>query len=65
MDNLNIRKKVEDMSCLFCTEESVHHLFFKKKCVVEKQMWELLSEIFDRKLGNDFLSIGQLWLSHI
>jgi hypothetical protein len=28
-DNLSIRKKIEDSSCLFCSEnETVHHLFF-------------------------------------
>lgn len=34
-DNLNIRKKLDDLTCLFCTEnESVQHLFFE--CVVAK-----------------------------
>jgi hypothetical protein len=33
-------------------------------CVVAKQMWRHLSDIFDRELGSNFLSIGQLWLSN-
>jgi hypothetical protein len=60
-DNLSIRKKLDDMSCLFCSEhESVHPLFFE--CSVAKQMWVYLSEVCDREVGNDFQSIGQMWL---
>lgn len=62
-DNLNIRKRLEDLTCLFCAEnETVHHLFFD--CAVAKQMWAYMSEVFDREIGNDFLSIGQMWLSN-
>jgi hypothetical protein len=62
-DNLSIRRHVEDKSCLFCCElETVNHLFFE--CVIGKQMWSHLSEIFDRQLGIDFFSIGQLWISN-
>jgi hypothetical protein len=60
-DNLNIRKRLDDMSCLFCSEhETVHHLFFE--CAVAKQMWAYMSEVWDREVGSDFLSIGQMWL---
>ena len=53
---------MDDISCLFCTEpESVQHLFFK--CAVAKQMWVHMSEVCDRAVGMDFLSIGQMWLS--
>jgi hypothetical protein len=60
---LSIRKKLDDMTCLFCSEnESVQHLFFE--CVVAKQMWVYLSEACDRDVGQGFLSIGQMWLSN-
>jgi len=52
-DNLSIRKKLDDMTCLFCSEnESVQHLFFE--CVVAKQMWVYLSEACDRDVGQGF-----------
>jgi len=36
-DNLNIRQKLDDVRCLFCSEdESIHHLFFD--CVVSRQI---------------------------
>jgi hypothetical protein len=60
---LSIRKKLEDKSCLFCKEpESVQHLFFE--CVVAKQLWFHMSEVCDRQIGADFLSIGQMWISN-
>ena len=34
--------------CLFCSEESVQHLF---ECVVAKQCWLMISEIFNIKVG--------------
>lgn len=62
-DNLSIRRKAEEKTCLFCCElESVNHLFFD--CVVAKQLWSVMSDIFGRSLGSDFLSIGQLWISN-
>ena len=62
-DNLNIRKKLDDLTCLFCKEnESVQHLFFE--CVVAKQMWLCFSEVCDREIGQNFLPIGQLCLSN-
>lgn len=62
-DNLSVRKKVDDKTCLFCKEhESVAHLFFD--CVVAKQLWCNVSEILGRNVGLDFLSIGQMWLSN-
>ena len=59
--NLSVRKKLEDVSCLFCTEdESVHHLFFD--CVVSKQIWAIISECLDISIGDKFTSIGTMWL---
>ena len=59
--NLSVRKKLEDVSCLFCTEdESVHHLFFD--CVVSKQIWAIISECLDISIGDNFTSIGTMWL---
>ena len=61
-DNLSLRRKVEDESCLFCNEkESVFHLFFD--CVVAKQIWVYISECFGFNVGMNFESIGNMWLS--
>lgn len=46
-----------------CELESVQHLFFYY-CVVAKQLWFNISQVMDRNVGNDFLSIGQMWLSN-
>jgi hypothetical protein len=62
-DNLSIRRKVDDPSCLFCCEtETVNHLFFE--CAVAKQLWSYMSEVLSRNVGMDFLSIGQMWISN-
>jgi hypothetical protein len=62
-DNLSISRKVEDPSCLFCSEaESIQHLFFE--CVVAKQLWAVMSEVLNRQVGSDFISVGTLWLSN-
>jgi hypothetical protein len=61
-DNLSIRRKVEDDSCLFCSEkEAVLHLFFE--CVVAKQTWLHISDCFGFSVGVSFDSIGGMWLS--
>jgi hypothetical protein len=39
-DNL---EKIDDLTCLFCTERgSIHHLFFD--CVIAKRAYELVSQ---------------------
>ena len=56
-DNLSKRRKLDDVSCLFCCElESVLHLFFE--CAVATQLWCVLSDIFQVNLGGSFESIG-------
>lgn len=60
-DNLGIRREVEDKSCAM-SWKTVNNLFFE--CTIAKQLWCHLSEIFDRELGLDFLSVGQLWISN-
>jgi len=62
-DNLNIRQKLDDVRCLFCSEdESIHHLFFD--CVVSRQIWYLISECLGVNIGANFISIGIMWLSN-
>ena len=62
-DNLGIRQKVVDKSCLFCTEpESANHLLFE--CVVGKEMWNVLSECLEVDLRNDFESVAGKWICH-
>ena len=59
-DNLGLRQKIDDDTCLFCFEkESVFHLFFD--CVVAKQVWVYISVGFN--VGMNFESIGSMWLS--
>jgi len=62
-DNLGKRRKVEDVTCLFCCEtESVHHLFFD--CVVATQLWKILSTVLNANLGGSLDEIGKYWLSN-
>jgi hypothetical protein len=32
--------------------------------VVAKQLWAVMSEVLNRQVGSDFISIGTLWLSN-
>jgi hypothetical protein len=60
-DNLEKRRKLDNVMCLFCNEkESVHHLFFD--CVVARQAWLMVSEMAGFSLGGDYESIAKLWL---
>ncbi|TVU21933.1 hypothetical protein EJB05_31604, partial [Eragrostis curvula] len=55
-DNLGSKKKLNDETCLFCSEkESVFHLFFD--CVVARKMWVDISEVLDKNVGENFESI--------
>ena len=61
-ENLSKRKKLEDISCLFCSiPESVQHAFFER--VVAKQCWVEISEIVDIHLGDNLAEIEIFWLS--
>jgi hypothetical protein len=56
-DNLAKRRKLDDQSCLFCSDnESVHHLFFY--CCVARQMWYNIAEILELPVGQKFESIA-------
>jgi hypothetical protein len=61
-DNLaKKRKKMDDQSCLFCTEnESVKHLFCE--CFIAHAMWAIIYEIIALPAGADFESIAKFWL---
>lgn len=62
-DNLSIRRKVEDPTCLLCSKaETIQYLFFD--CVVAKQLWNVLSEVLDKPVVSDFVAVGSLWLSN-
>jgi hypothetical protein len=61
-DNLGKRRKVEDVTSLFCCEtESVHHLFFD--CAVATQLWKILSLILNVNLGGSIDEVGKYWPS--
>ena len=61
-DNLAKRRPVSDPSCLYCNEpETSHHLFCT--CVVATFIWDNISDIIGREIGNDFLSIARLWVA--
>ena len=54
---------MEDPTCLFCNEvESINHLFFGY--VVARQLWVVLSVVFDVQLGGSLESIGKFCLSN-
>jgi hypothetical protein len=59
-DNLGTRRKAEDSSCIFCSEESIHHLFFD--CVVAKKAWELVPHVTGVRIGVNFESLAGFWL---
>jgi hypothetical protein len=62
-DNLAKRRKVEDESCLFCSEkETIQHVFFE--CVVAKQCWSILSDIIGCRVGANMCDVGKFWLSN-
>jgi hypothetical protein len=45
-DNLEKRRNMEDLSCLFCAEkESTHHLLFD--CMIAQQAWSILAKVFN------------------
>jgi hypothetical protein len=60
-NNLEKRRKVEDVTCLFCNEsESIAHLFFE--CVVAKQAWLMLAEVIGFNVGLDYETMATCWL---
>ena len=62
-DNLAKRRTVDDLTCLFCSEdETCHHLFFD--CFVAKLVWPVISDMCGIRLGDGFDSIAKLWLSN-
>lgn len=59
-DNLNKRRVVENLNCLFCNEnESVHHLFFE--CVVAKQIWIDVVEVFGFNIPKNMIELSSFW----
>ena len=61
-NNLAKRQKVEDLSCLFCSEpETVQHLFFD--CCVARVSWDHLSEVLGTQIWTDFESVARWWVS--
>jgi hypothetical protein len=60
-DNLAKRKDVDDMSCLFCSEnETVRHLLHE--CCVVRNLWEIVAEIAGLPLVTDFESMAKWWI---
>ena len=59
-DNLAKRGIEKPPDCVYCTDnETIDHLFFG--CVVAKQIWRQVSEVFSIELGSDYLSIARFW----
>jgi hypothetical protein len=51
-----------DVPCMFCNEhETAKHLFFE--CVVAKCIWDTVSSILNKPIGDDFESIARWWIS--
>lgn len=62
-DNLEKRRKVEDLTCLFCSEtENIHHLFFD--CCVAKRMWSVLADIMSLSGNWDYEHVASLWIAN-
>jgi hypothetical protein len=55
------KRRVEDRTCLFCSEiENIAHLFFD--CIVARQAWAVISEVFHFQIGADYESVAKHWL---
>jgi hypothetical protein len=61
--NLAKRRKLEDLSCLFCSEtETVHHLFFD--CCVANGVWSVLADILNLSGNCNYEYVASLWLAN-
>ena len=61
--NLAKRRKLDDLSCLFCSEtEIVHHLFFD--CCVAKCVWSALADILNLSGHWNYEYVASLWLAN-
>jgi hypothetical protein len=60
-ENLEKRRAVDDMTCLFCNErESVNHLLFE--CVVAHKAWGVISAVLGFDIRLNYESIAKRWL---
>jgi hypothetical protein len=60
-DNLVKRRKVDDLTCLFCSDhETAHHVFFD--CCVARALWDIISDILQCPVGADFEAVAKLGL---
>lgn len=59
-DNLEKRNMGKPLGCEFCAEpETIDHLFFS--CAVAKNIWNNVSDYFDKPIGQDYLSVARFW----
>jgi hypothetical protein len=64
-DNLKLRNLNKPVECIFCAEEqTVSSSPFLFQCIVAKQIWQTISQIFDVEVGNDYLSVAKFWLAN-
>jgi hypothetical protein len=60
-DNLGKRRKLDDQSCMLCSDrEYMNHLFFE--CVVTKRAYKIVSEALKVNVGSDYEFVAKLWL---
>jgi hypothetical protein len=60
-DNLEKRRRVDDKTCMFCSEaESIHNLFFE--CIIASQVWLSVSEVVGFEIGTDFEYVAKRWI---
>ena len=56
-DNLNKRRVVENLKCLYCDEEeSICHLFFE--CVVARQIGSDVADSFEFNIPNNMTELS-------
>jgi hypothetical protein len=56
------RNNLNDLTCVFCSENgTVHHLFFE--CCVARAIWSELSNLLNVTIGYNFELVAKLWLS--
>ena len=59
-DNLSKRQVIDDMACLFSSEnEYVFHPFID--CLVAKEVWSIIAEIFELHFPCNMCELDAMW----
>jgi hypothetical protein len=60
-DSLDKRRRVDDHSCVFCSElETTNHFLFE--CVMAWRAWEVISEVHGVQIKSSYESVAGKWM---